>query len=157
MNSIVSKPRVIVLVGLPGSGKSTWAARRKLPVLASDAMRAALADNETDQSIHKRVLAALRYLVRQRVAIGRPVTVVDATHLTRWERRPYFRLKGCTLEAVFFDVPIEECQRRNAARKRVVPTDVIGQMAARLQPPARAEGFSRITVITPLRQRERRP
>ena len=75
-------PRVVVLVGLPGSGKSSWAARKGLPTLSSDAMRATLADDATNQTIHKQVFQALRYLLRQRIALGRPVTCVDATHLT---------------------------------------------------------------------------
>jgi predicted kinase len=140
-------PRVIVLVGLPGSGKSTWAAREGLPTLSSDAMRVTLADDITDQTIHEKVFAALRYLIRQRVAIGRPVTCVDATHLTRWERRPYFRLKGCRVEAVYFDTPVAVCLRRNGRRGRVVPTAVIEAMAARLVKPAKAEGFTRVRVV----------
>ena len=140
-------------MGLPGSGKSTWAANKRLPVLSSDAMRVLLADDVTDQSIHKRVFALLRYVLRQRIAIGRPITCVDATHLSRWERRPYFLLKGCAVEAVFFDVPVEECQGRNALRDRVVPEEAIEKMAAKLERPTRAEGFSLVTVISPTRRR----
>src|SRR5271168_4617278 len=106
-----------------------------------------IADDLEDQSIHALVFATIRYLIRQRIAAGRAVTYVDATHLTRWERRPYVRLArkyGCKLEAIFFDVPVETCIRRNNRRSRVVPEEVIRRMAGLMEAPAVGEGFSRI-------------
>lgn len=144
------RPRIVVLVGLPGSGKSTWLAKRGLTALSSDAMRVLLADDITDQTIHRRVFASLRYLLLQRIAIGRPVTYVDATHLTPKERRPYIEIArryGCAAEALFFGVAPEVCKQRNRSRDRVVPEEAIDRMVAKLVPPSRGEGFARITVI----------
>ena len=140
----------MILVGLPGSGKSSYLQERGIPALSSDAVRLLLSDDETDQTIHRKVFATLRYLLKQRLAIGRRLTYIDATHLTHWERRPYLKLAeiyNCKAEAIFFDVPLDVCRERNRRRNRVVPEDVMERMAVKLAPPTVEEGFDRVVVV----------
>jgi predicted kinase len=139
--------RIVILVGLPGSGKSTYLEGLGVTGLSSDAMRRLLADDETDQTINAAVFEALRYLLRRRISLGRPVTYIDATNLTPEDRRPYIEIGkscGCEVQALFFDVPLDVCLARNAQRHRVVPKEAMLKLAGKLQKPLAAEGFDRI-------------
>jgi len=141
----------VITVGLPGSGKSTYLARLGVNAISSDEVRRLIADDPHDQTMNARIFSVMRYLVRQRIAAGRPATYVDATHLTLWERKPYVIIAqhyGCTLEALFFDIPIEICIARNQSRDRMVPVEAIRKMAQVMVPPSAEEGFAEITRIT---------
>jgi predicted kinase len=136
-------------VGLPGSGKSTYV-KNFAGVLSSDEIRGLLCDDPSNQSIHRETFATLRRLLKIRLELKRPVTYVDATNLTPAERRPYIKIAhdlGCVAEAIFFDVPVKECQRRNRQRARVVPGDVIEKMARQMVAPTTREGFARVIIV----------
>jgi len=143
---------LIVLVGLPGSGKSKWASEQSTGVLSSDAVRLLLTGDVQNQAANRLVFPTLRYLLEARVKAGMAATILDATSLTPKERRSWIRTAealGCEAEAVFFDTPLALCKSRNAARSRVVPEDVMDRFAERLVPPGEAEGFTLVTVIRP--------
>jgi predicted kinase len=142
--------KLVITVGLPGSGKSTYLARLGVNAISSDEIRRLIVDDPHDQTIHARVFAAIRFLVRQRLAVGRPKTYVDATHLTPWERRPYVKMAeryGCKLEALYFDVPVEVCIERNRNRQPMVPEEAIREMSRAMIPPTKEEGFTKVVRI----------
>ena len=146
------RQKLIVLVGLPGSGKSTWAERQGVSILSSDAVRALLTGDAGDQTANRLVFPTLRQMLATRMNAGAEATILDATSLTAKERRAWVRAAealGCEAEAVFFNTPLAVCKARNAARSRVVPEEVMDRFAARLVPPSRAEGFTKVTVVQP--------
>jgi predicted kinase len=145
-----TKGAVVLSIGLPGSGKSTWFKRHNILPLSSDMVRILLFDDVTEQRYQDLVFSTLRSMLRARLLARRPWNYVDATNLSPHERRSWVKLAhdfGYEAHAVFFDVPPEVCIERNRRRERNVPEDVMQRMANKLRPPKFEEGFAKITVV----------
>ena len=141
---------VILAIGLPGSGKSSWFKRHNITPLSSDLLRALLFDDATEQRFQDLVFSNLRSMLKARLIARRPTNYVDATNLTPHERHSWIKLAkdyGYEVHAVFFDVPVEVCLERNQRRERAVAEDVMRRMAGKLRPPTFEEGFGKITVV----------
>ena len=141
---------VVLAIGLPGSGKTTWYKRRGVTPLSSDMLRTILFDDITDQRYSGLVFSTLRSLLRARLIAKMPWNYVDATNLSAHERRQWIKMAksfGYEAQAVYFDVPLAVCMERNSKRERRVADDVMQKMAERLRPPSFKEGFSKITVV----------
>ena len=148
----VKSPRgyVVLTIGLPGSGKTTWYKRLGVSPLSSDMLRTILFDDITDQRYQGLVFSTLRSLLRARLIAKMPWNYVDATNLSPHERRQWIKMAksfGYEVQAVFFDVPLTVCLERNSKRDRQVTDEVMHKMAERLRPPAFKEGFDKITVV----------
>src|SRR5579872_2973713 len=141
---------VVLAIGLPGSGKTTWFKRRGVTPLSSDMLRTILFDSITEQRYQGLVFSTLRSLLRARLIARMPWNYVDATNLAIHERRQWIKMAksfGYEVQAVFFDVPFEVCMERNRRRERTVSLEVMQKMAERLRPPSFKEGFSKIVVV----------
>jgi predicted kinase len=144
------KGYVVLAIGLPGSGKTTWFKRRGVTPLSSDMLRSILFDDITEQRYQGLVFSTLRSLLRARLIAKMPWNYVDATNLSAHERRQWIKMAksfGYDAQAVFFDVPLEVCMERNSRRERTVSDDIMRKMAERLRPPSFKEGFSKITMV----------
>jgi predicted kinase len=141
---------VVLAIGLPGSGKTTWFGRRGITPLSSDLLRNILFDDVEEQRYQGLVFSTLRSLLRARLIARMPANYVDATNLSIHERRQWIKMAksfGYEVQAVFFDVPLEVCLERNRQRDRSVSEDVMRKMAEKLKPPVFEEGFEKITVV----------
>jgi len=145
-----SKGTVVLAIGLPGSGKSSWFKRHNIHPLSSDLLRELLFDDAQEQRFQDLVFSNLRSMLKARLIARRPMNYVDATNLTPHDRHSWIKLAkdyGYDVQGVFFDVPLEICLERHQRRGRVVPEDVMRKMAGKLKPPTFDEGFSKITVV----------
>ncbi|HEV7762447.1 MAG TPA: polynucleotide kinase-phosphatase, partial [Acidimicrobiales bacterium] len=147
---------LVVLIGVSGSGKSTFAARHFRPteVLSSDTCRGMVSDDENDQSATGDAFDVLHYIAGKRLAAGR-LTVVDATNVQREARRPLIELARAhdvLPVAIVLDVPELVCAERNRLRSdRDFGDHVLRRQRQQLRRSLRGlarEGFRRVTVLS---------
>ncbi|WP_104524548.1 polynucleotide kinase-phosphatase [Blastococcus atacamensis] len=154
---------LVVLIGVSGSGKSTFERRhfRSTQVLSSDVCRGLVADDENDQSATPAAFDLLHHIAGVRLAGGR-LTVVDATNVKAEDRASLVRLARAhdvLPVAIVLDVPEGECLARNAARAdRDLAPAVIRRQRADLRRGLRGlalEGFRKVHVLDGAEEVER--
>lgn len=111
---------LVLLIGVAGSGKSTFAGRHFVPtaVLSSDALRAVVTDDPHHQGATDDAFDLLHRILAMRLRRGR-VTVVDATNVESWARAQLLevaRRHGRPAVAIVLDVPLEVAMARNLGR-----------------------------------------
>ena len=143
---------LVVLVGVSGSGKSSFARRHFAPteVVSSDFCRSLVSDDENDQTVTEQAFEVLHSIASARLQVGR-LTVVDATNVQRDARAPLVALARqhhVFPMAVVLDVPPEICHERNADRpdRSFGPHVVRNQRSAlrRSMKGLEREGFRRV-------------
>jgi protein phosphatase len=146
---------LVVLVGVSGSGKSTFGRKhfKATEILSSDACRGLVSDNENNQAATKDAFEVLHFIAAKRLAAGR-LTVVDATNVQPEARKPLVTLAReyhCLPVAIVLDVPERLAHDRNRGRAdRDFGPHVIRQQAAQLHRSLRGlerEGFRRVHVL----------
>jgi predicted kinase len=146
---------IVLLVGPSGAGKSTWAAGHTPSgtIVSSDALRALVAGDASDQSASADAFRILHAIVRARARRGL-LTVVDATNLTAGARRTLLRLAaaaGRPAVAILFDVSLDTCLERNRSRPdRRVPEAVVRRQHDRLADARRRigdEGYAAVRML----------
>ena len=160
---VVPELSLVVLIGVSGSGKSTFARRHFAPtqVLSSDTCRGLVADDENDQSATPAAFALLHHIAGIRLRAGR-LTVVDATNVKAEDRASLVRLArehDVLPVAIVLDVPDGECLARNALRPdRDLAPGVVRRQRADLRRGLRGlgrEGFRKVHVLNGTEEIER--
>jgi protein phosphatase len=145
---------LVLLIGPSGSGKSTFAARHfdGRSVISSDRLRGLLAGDEGDQRATDTAFQRLDRWVDARLAAG-TLAVVDATNVD-WMRRAGLigraRRHGRPVVAIAFDLPLDLCLARSAARRRRVRAAIIRRQHDELRrglDRLDLEGFSAVHIL----------
>jgi protein phosphatase len=123
--------KLFILVGIPGTGKSTWAARHHHGdvIVSSDAIREELSGDATDQSINKEVFEIFHGRIRMGLMYDKDV-VADSTALDGFAREKLVelaRLWNAEPHLIVFSDE-HEALERNRKRDRVVPEEAMKKM-----------------------------
>ena len=150
--------KLIILVGIPGSGKS-WVAeeleseylifgdKEDIAIHSSDAIRAELFGDASSQENNALVFETMHKRVKEDLKADKTV-IYDATNITRKARKQIIALAGAEtfIECRIIWAPIDVCISRDAARERTVGPEVIDKMLRRWQTPDIREGFDEIII-----------
>ena len=149
----MSKNVLIVMCGLPASGKSTYSQWLEesgvFQRVCPDLIRKAFYGDENVQGDGKRVFDTAYHDIKEYACLGENV-VFDATNINAKRRkelvkemRPYFDVIICK----WFSTPVDICVHRNMERERQVPQEVIKRMWWNFENPTLAEGFDLVEEI----------
>jgi predicted kinase len=148
---------IYIAVGLPGSGKSTYAKNfikdKDIEYLSSDELRAVFGKGEDDQSVTPLVFGHIKRKVDEFLKDGKNV-LVDATSVNRRERSDYINTAkkyGAKVVALVFKMDRDGLIARNKKRGeqggREVPTFVIDKMLAKFEEPSTNEGIDEVIYV----------
>lgn len=146
-------PMFVMLVGLPGSGKSTYAESlsKHYKIHSSDALRETLFGdvNKNSKESNDKLFYELHKQIKSDLRKGKNV-VYDATNLNRKRRMAFLReIKSinCYKKCVLVAAPYYVCLTHNQIRERHVPEEVIKRMYMNFQPPHKSEGWDNVDIV----------
>ncbi|MCS7229068.1 MAG: AAA family ATPase [Candidatus Kryptonium sp.] len=145
---------LVVLCGVAGSGKSTFAKKffKRTQVVSSDHCRAMISDNPANQAVSKHAFDLFYFIIEKRLLVGR-LTVADATSLSKETRSQLIEIArkyGFRVVIIIFDIPVEICIERDKNRPRKVGEQVIRNQYVNFLEAKKSiptEGFDEIFVL----------
>jgi predicted kinase len=128
-NRKVIRKNLHLTVGLPRSGKTTWAKEQAMPIVSPDAIRLSLHGQAFIATAEPIVWAIAKLMVASLFEAGHNDVIVDACSISKKRREEWIDTRW---ELVFkkFDTSKEECLRRATATNRPELIPVIERMAS---------------------------
>ncbi len=148
----INSPMLIVLIGLPGSGKSFFAKciaedNDDVIIVSSDAIRKEFYGDANNQSHNDKVFRIVNKKLKEGLLAGKKV-ILDATNISKKRRKALLKdLKNPKSMAIVMAVPKYLCKKRDAERDRHVGSEVIDRMLMNWCPPHYTEGFDFISIF----------
>lgn len=149
----MSKPVIVMVCGLPGSGKSTFsqkiAEEIDATVFSSDALREEMFGDVNEQSRNNELFAELRRRIKECLKSGKNA-VYDATNVSSKRRRAFLcelDKIDCEKRCVIMATPYEQCIKNNASRDRKVPEKIINKSYRSWHTPYWFEGWDDIEIV----------
>lgn len=122
---------MILLVGIPGAGKSfhipVLAQKYEATIISLDTIRKNLTGSESDNSRNQEVLDMARTAVHESLAAGTSV-IIDATNVIAPWRQTWIQIAqdyGIPVHTILIDTPLATCIQRNYQRSRTVPLCIL--------------------------------
>lgn len=151
----MDKPICYQLIGVPGSGKSTWIQKqlfKKIAVVSTDnhVEKYALSVGKTYSEVFKEFMPEAVKLMADDVVAAREANkniIWDQTSTTVASRKRKFdMLPNYEHRAVVFETPPmdELIVRLNSRPGKIIPLDVVEIMILSFEPPTKEEGFTEI-------------
>ena len=159
-------PELILIIGLPGSGKSTWVKNKYdyarlfqggVTILSSDQVRKELFGDENDQTHNEEVFQYIKETAVNRLEKGQKV-IIDATNISRKSRKSITdyveqQLSGFYeygfIRFIVVATPYYKCLENNRKRSRQVPEHVIERMYKQFEFPTYLETVHQIDIVYP--------
>ncbi len=151
--------KVVILKGLPASGKSTWARKiiddnpGRYKRISKDDLRAMLDNGKWSKANEKFILSVRDSLILQALKEGHHVLVDDTNLHPKHEQAIRELVKGQAVVEIkdFTDVPVEECIERDRRRSNYVGEQTIRKMyrdflQPKITPPAYVEGLPDVVI-----------
>ena len=144
----MKKPNFYMLVGLSGSGKSSYKFEEEIIKVSSDALRAELYGDENDQAHNSEIFNELHRRIINFLKKGNNV-VYDATNLSRRRRIAFLnniKYINCTKNCIVFATSYKECIKRDSERDKTVGKSIILKQMRQFQMPIFNEGWNNIFI-----------
>ena len=116
----IPKTSLVLLVGVSGSGKSSFAQKHfeKYEIVSSDICRGIVSNDENNQSATNDAFEVFNFILSKRLQNGL-LTVADATNIQQEARKKLLNIARSfhvLPVAIVFDLPQELCEKRNEER-----------------------------------------